>query len=162
MNTSTKYKINQLNVDVNKFKEAYQKARKYTKKPQCGQGENKMKNEIVDNQNANCGQLEPSYSNHHIINNITPKKVITYYSKNISYKQEKILEQTSYTQLAMNHKVLEKIYIGLTNYKNKLPKDSPYIKTLPSFIKNKIYLDYQEEEQTEWKDSYEGSNDDWK
>ena len=95
-NTSTMYKINHLVIDSKKYKDAYQSTRKYTKKPQCGQGANDMKSEIVDNQTANCGQLEPSYSNHHIINNINPKQVISFYIENIYNKQQKILEKKSY------------------------------------------------------------------
>ena len=75
-NTSTLYKINHLNIDVEAYKKAYQKARNYTaaneETPHCGQGINDTivdkGSHIVDKGSANCGQLEPSSINHQVIN----------------------------------------------------------------------------------------------
>ncbi|MCT7528795.1 helix-turn-helix domain-containing protein [Aliarcobacter cryaerophilus] len=75
-NTSTLYKINHLDIDIEAYKKAYQKARNYTaaneETPHCGQGINDTNvdkgSHIVDKGSANCGQLEPSSINHQDIN----------------------------------------------------------------------------------------------
>ena len=75
-NTSTLYKINHLDIDIEAYKKAYQKARNYTatneETPHCGQGTNYTNvdkgSHIVDKGSANCGQLEPSSINHQVIN----------------------------------------------------------------------------------------------
>lgn len=75
-NTSTLYKINHLDIDIEAYKKAYQKARNYTaaneETPHCGQGINDTivdkGSHIVDKGSANCGQLEPSSINHQVIN----------------------------------------------------------------------------------------------
>lgn len=75
-NTSTLYKINHLDIDIEAYKKAYQKARNYTaaneETPHCGQGTNgtivDKGSHIVDKGSANCGQLEPSSINHQDIN----------------------------------------------------------------------------------------------
>ena len=75
-NTSTLYKINHLDIDIEAYKKAYQKARNYTaaneETPHCGQGTNDTNvdkgSHIVDKGSANCGQLEPSSINHQVIN----------------------------------------------------------------------------------------------
>ncbi|RBQ30653.1 hypothetical protein CRU92_10795 [Arcobacter sp. FW59] len=74
--TSTLYKINHLNIDVEAYKIAYQKARKYTSKnndsSHCEHPKNienvNTGNEIVNTLNANCEHLEPSVLNHQDIN----------------------------------------------------------------------------------------------
>ena len=75
-NTSTLYKINHLDIDIEAYKKAYQKARNYTatneETPHCGQGTKDTNvdkgSHIVDKGSANCGQLEPSSINHQVIN----------------------------------------------------------------------------------------------
>ena len=75
-NTSTLYKINHLDIDIEAYKKAYQKARNYTaaneETPHCGQGTNDTNvdkgSHIEDKGSANCGQLEPSSINHQVIN----------------------------------------------------------------------------------------------
>lgn len=75
-NTSTLYKINHLDIDIEAYKKAYQKARNYNatneETPHCGQGKNDIivdkGSHIVDKGSANCGQLEPSSINHQVIN----------------------------------------------------------------------------------------------
>ena len=75
-NTSTLYKINHLDIDIEAYKKAYQKARNYISKndesPQC-EHPIKDKNvntgsEIVNTLTANCEHLEPSSINHQVIN----------------------------------------------------------------------------------------------
>lgn len=74
--TSTLYKINHLDIDIEAYKKAYQKARNYISKnnesPQC-EHPIKDKNvntgsEIVNTLSANCEHLEPSSINHQDIN----------------------------------------------------------------------------------------------
>ncbi|MDK2041516.1 helix-turn-helix domain-containing protein [Aliarcobacter butzleri] len=67
--TSTMYKINHLNIDNEKYKKAYQKARKYKeKKGLSSQCEHHINNHNVNTQNANCEHLEPSNINRHYLN----------------------------------------------------------------------------------------------
>lgn len=164
--TSTFYKILTLDFDAESYKKAYQDARKYIaiESPQCEhpQNEENIKIvdtplQIVDTQNANCGHLEPSYSNHQYINHqekyiqkenessdLKPKDLITFYKENISNLQSKIKEIASTNAMALCPDGLEKILIGLKNYANDLPKDKFHITNLEKFIKEKFYLDYQE------------------
>ena len=75
-NTSTLYKINHLDIDIEAYKKAYQKARNYISKndesPQCEHPtKDKIVNtgsEIVNTLTANCEHLEPSSINHQVIN----------------------------------------------------------------------------------------------
>lgn len=66
--TSTIYQINHLNIDLAKYKEAYQKARNYKKSSQCEHGGNdkivNTQDHNVNTQSANCEHLEPSILNH--------------------------------------------------------------------------------------------------
>ena len=74
--TSTLYKINHLDIDIEAYKKAYQKARNYISKndesPQCEHPtKDKIVNtgsEIVNTLSANCEHLEPSSINHQVIN----------------------------------------------------------------------------------------------
>lgn len=164
-NTSTQYQINHLDINLEEYKKAYQEARNYTKKPQCGQGQEVKKveivdkeNDIVDKGNANCGQLEPSYSNHHSFNHhlktskkesvIKIKDIISYYSENISSLQAKIKEKAAIHKIAMipkdeKQEVLAKVLVGLKHFSKALP-EKIFITNLSKFIGEKIYLDYQE------------------
>ena len=74
--TSTFYKINHLDIDIEAYKKAYQKARNYTaKSDENSQCEHPSKDtnvntgsEIVNTLSANCEHLEPSSINHQVIN----------------------------------------------------------------------------------------------
>ena len=74
--TSTLYKINHLDIDIEAYKKAYQKARNYTaKSDENSQCEHPSKDtnvntgsEIVNTLSANCEHLEPSSINHQVIN----------------------------------------------------------------------------------------------
>lgn len=78
------------------------------------------------------------------ISEIKAKDLITFYKQNISPLQSKIKEMKSINALALCPNVFEKILVGLKNYANDLPKDKFHITNLENFIKEKIYLDYQE------------------
>ena len=164
-NTSTQYQINHLDINLEEYKKAYQEARNYTKKPQCGQGQEDKKveivdkeNDIVDKGNSNCGQLEPSTLNHHSFNHhlktskkesvIKIKDIISYYSENISSLQAKIKEKAAIHEIAMipkdeRQEVLAKVLVGLEHFSEALP-EKIFITNLEKFIGEKIYLDYQE------------------
>lgn len=76
---------------------------------------------------------------------ITPKEIIEFYRENISNKNQKVKEQLSYSALVLNANDLEKILTGLKNYAKIRPNDEQYILNLQSFIRDKIYEDYQKE-----------------
>ena len=75
---------------------------------------------------------------------IKPKDLINFYKENISPLQSKIKEMKSINALALCPDELENVLVGLKNYANDLPKDKFHITNLENFIKEKIYLDYQE------------------
>lgn len=125
-NTSTLYKINHLDIDIEAYKKAYQKARNYNatneETPHCGQGKNDINvdkgSHIVDKGSANCGQLEPSSINHQVINqeerrennsNLTNAKKETAplsFSKNENVKSEinpKEIIETYRNQISNKH-----------------------------------------------------------
>lgn len=161
--TSTSYVINHLNIDYDKYKKAYQKARKYTStSSQCEHPETEEKvhnvnTQIhnVNTQSENCEHLEPSILNHQDINhhkkntkkslNHKPKDLINFYKENISNLRAKVQEMNSVNAIALVQNDIDLILIGLTNYAKALPDDETFIKALPNFVRNKIYLDYQEE-----------------
>lgn len=75
---------------------------------------------------------------------ISISSLINFYKENISNKQAKVKEQLSYSAISLQSKNLEEILTGLKNYSKALPEDR-YIVNLQSFVRDKIYLDYQEE-----------------
>ena len=72
---------------------------------------------------------------------LKPVDIITFYRQSISDKHSKIKETESYNLLAKKNIELPLVLNGLKNY--LLPADEKYITSLPKFIENKIYLDYQ-------------------
>jgi len=79
---------------------------------------------------------------------IVPADVIAFYRTNISNLQNNIKEQKSFNLLALKIDEIEKIYIGLENYRDALAMslvDKKYVKSLKNFIEDKVYLDFQEE-----------------
>ncbi len=161
-NTSTLYTVNvDIALDKEKYKEATQKFRSVNRDNQSSESGQGASNEIGttkvqnrDNQSSESGQLEPLVESLDKPFNkkntkkkipITPKEIIDFFKENISDKNFKLQEQSSYTQLALHKDELDLILIGLRNYAKALPEDKIFIKALPNFIKNKIYLDYKEE-----------------
>lgn len=156
--TSTLYKINHFNIDYEKYKEAYQKARNYKKKSQCEHPQKNHNvntpNENVNTQNANCEHLEPSSINHHDINHhkkntkknnpVEVREIIDFYKENISKLNAKVQEVTAVNAIALHKNELELILTGLKNYAICLPDDKRFITSLPNFVRNGIYFDYQE------------------
>lgn len=72
--------------------------------------------------------------------NLKPKDIISLYKKLITSENSYVREQTSYNQLCLLSKDLEKIAIGIKNFAES-NHDFKY--SLPNFIKDGIYLDYQ-------------------
>ena len=174
-NTSTLYKINHLDIDIEAYKRAYQKARNYTaaneETPHCGQGTNDTivdkGSHIVDKGSANCGQLEPSSINHQVINQkerrekketaplsfsknetkleINPKEIIEAYRDNISNKHSDIQEPTSFNAITQHSNEFKQILTGIENYAKYLKQSNKKPEKLFFFIRHKIYLDYQVE-----------------
>ncbi len=117
-----------------------------------------------------CEHLEPSINhqdiNHHLVDKhlsslntkekiekpkkvceeknqkIKPFDIISFYKKNISNSQKKIREINSYNAMQLLEDDLPLILTGLKNYSQNLPQGK-YVTNLQDFIRNKIYLDYQ-------------------
>ena len=79
---------------------------------------------------------------------ILPKDILDFYKENISNLRSKIQEVNSMNALALHKKELALILKGLENYAKVLPEDATYIITLQNFVRNGVYLDYQEEPTT--------------
>ena len=83
---------------------------------------------------------------------ITPLNIINFYRENISDKSAKIKEQKSFTAITLKADELEKILIGLKNYKSHLVAEGTeekYYKSLNSFVEDRVYLDFLEEQKKE-------------
>ena len=74
---------------------------------------------------------------------VLPVDIVDYYKTQISNKHRKIQENSSYALMMKHPKDLPAILKGLKNYPK--PNEEKYVVSLPKFIKDKIYLDYQEE-----------------
>jgi len=91
-------------------------------------------------------------------NTVAPIEIINFYKKNISSKGEKIREVKSFNAMGLIADSLEKVLIGLKNYKHFLDaeeKQEKYFVALNNFVGDKIYLDYQKDL------TPKNSNDDW-
>lgn len=94
-----------------------------------------VSNKVVSISRGSTNDVLPSYEH-----NITPKLCIELYKELISSDFAMIREQTSFNQLVLLKDDLEKIYLGIEN----LHKSNINFKySLPNFLKDKIYLDYQ-------------------
>ncbi len=69
-------------------------------------------------------------------------QIIQAYKEKISSKQEKLREMSSYTAITLRQEDFERILIGIDNYA-ETPIQERYRKNLKDFIRDKIYLDYQ-------------------
>lgn len=77
---------------------------------------------------------------------ITPSSIILFYKENISSKNQDIQEPSSFNQIALRKDDFEKMYVGLENYAKHLKTTGKKPEQLFFFIRNRIYLDYQEEQ----------------
>ena len=81
-----------------------------------------------------------------VCEDVKPVDVITFYRRTISNKNQKVQESTSYKLLINNKHDMPLILKGLQNY--PMPSEEKYITPLSKFIRDKIYLDFQEKEQS--------------
>lgn len=72
-------------------------------------------------------------------------EIINYYRDNISNRNEDIQEQGSYNQITLKNYDMDKMLIGLKNYKRYLDQTNKAPEKLFFFIRNDIYKDYQVE-----------------
>lgn len=79
-----------------------------------------------------------------------PSNVISKYKELISNSNQDVREQTSYNQIALKGNDIDKMIIGIENFANS-NQDFKY--SLPNFIKDGIYLDYQKAKAIEKKGS---------
>lgn len=94
-------------------------------------------------------EINPDLKN--LINANKPKgenqvmQLIKFYRENISGKNEDVQEQASYNQILLKNHELEKMLLGLRNYARylKVSKKTPI--KLFFFIRDGIYVDYQNE-----------------
>ena len=91
-------------------------------------------------------------------NTVLPINIISYYRDNISNLQSKIKESVSFKEIINKKQDMNKILTGLKNYSHEEVEDK-YIKSLDKFIKDKVYLDYQEKKKEPVMDGllYKGS-----
>jgi len=158
--TSTLYKINTLVIDSNKYKEAYQKARKYTpKSSQCEHHLQDEKNHNVNTQTANCEHLEPSSFNHQdkeknkkeTLPDVKPQDIIHAYREFICNLNSKVKETKSLNALVLipkdqQREVYYQIIQGLQHYgivAKAESREDKFLINLLAFIEDKIYLDFQ-------------------
>jgi hypothetical protein len=71
--------------------------------------------------------------------------IINYYRDNISSRNEDIQEQASYNQILIKSYDMDKMLIGLENYKRYLEVSKKTPTKLFFFIRDAIYMDYQVE-----------------
>ncbi|RXJ86933.1 hypothetical protein [Arcobacter sp. CECT 8985] len=77
---------------------------------------------------------------------ITPSSIISFYKSNISSKNQDIQEPSSFNQISLRKDDFEKIMKGLENYAKYISSTGRKPEQLFFFIRNRIYLDYQEEQ----------------
>lgn len=74
----------------------------------------------------------------------TPSSIISFYKDNISSKYSDIQEPGSFNQITLKSEDTNKMLIGLTNYSEVLKSSGKKPEKLFFFIRDRIYLDYQE------------------
>lgn len=77
---------------------------------------------------------------------ITPSSIISFYKENISSLNQDIQEPSSFNQITLRKNDFELMMIGLENYAKEIKKSGKKAEKLFFFIRDKIYLDYQEEQ----------------
>ncbi|PHO10311.1 hypothetical protein CPG37_04495 [Malaciobacter canalis] len=77
---------------------------------------------------------------------ITPSSIISFYRTNISSKNQDIQEPSSFNQINLRKDEFEKIMLGLKNYAKYISSTGKKPEALFFFVRNSIYLDYQEEQ----------------
>lgn len=83
-------------------------------------------------------------------NNIKPFEIIGAYKQYVSKAHTKVAENSSMQELRLKKHDWLKIINGIKNYGASI-EDEKFTMKLSNFIKDKVYLDYQEEEKQESK-----------
>lgn len=79
-------------------------------------------------------------------NKLNPKLVIEAYKEKISSKHGDVQEPSSFNQIALRKADIQKMLIGIDNYAKALKLTNTKVEKLFFFIRDGIYLDYQEEQ----------------
>lgn len=148
---------NQLNRDFKKYKETIEKRRKAGakggKQRVANQASASTTKQRVANQADSVKESESVSDNVSVKDNdresnkISPSFLINKYRELISNENEMVQESTSFNQIALRIKDLDKIHRGIINYSEYIKKKRNKPEKLFFFIKNNIYLDYQEEKE---------------
>lgn len=77
---------------------------------------------------------------------LNPREVIEAYKEKISNKHGDIQEPSSFNQIALKKTDIPKMLIGIDNYAKALKLTNTKVEKLFFFIRDGIYLDYQEEQ----------------
>lgn len=77
---------------------------------------------------------------------LNPKLVIEAYKEKISNKNDDVQEPSSFNQISLRKKDISKMLIAIDNYEKALELNGKKPEKLFFFIRNGIYLDYQEEQ----------------
>lgn len=77
---------------------------------------------------------------------LNPKLVIEAYREKISNKNDDVQEPSSFNQISLRKKDISKMLIAINNYSKALELNGRKPEKLFFFIRNGIYLDYQEEQ----------------
>lgn len=77
---------------------------------------------------------------------LNPREVIEAYREKISQRHSNIQEPSSFNQIALKKTDIPKMLIGIDNYAKALKLTNTKVEKLFFFIRDGIYLDYQEEQ----------------
>jgi hypothetical protein len=79
-----------------------------------------------------------------------PYQVLAAYKEHVSSENSKVVESSTMKELRVIKHDLSKVLIGIKNYGASI-EDKNFIIRLDNFIKNKVYLDHQQEKKAESK-----------
>ena len=133
------YKDKDKDKDKDKEKEKEKEKEEIPHTPFSFQEEIKSEDKPVVNQNLKSMIENSSKSENKVIT------IINYYRDNISSRNEDIQEQASYNQILIKNYDMDKMLIGLENYKRYLEVSKKAPMKLFFFIRDAIYNDYKVE-----------------
>jgi len=114
--------------------------------------EDKEENEMIEKKDIKKQTpryLEKQQKSNNQKTNLHPQDVIKAYKELISAKNEDISQTRSFNQITLYGEDLEKMLKGIKNYSKALKLKQKKPEKLFFFIKDKIYLDYQNEQTIE-------------
>lgn len=120
-----------------KHKKGFTKAQKgIYKKPESEHIKSKKEDLVLYTENTTENTTE-------IVN---PSSIISFYKQNISSKYADVNEASSFNQIALKKEEFDLIMTGLKNYAKYLPTTAKKAEPLFFFIRNRIYMDFQEKQ----------------